>query len=442
MTKYIKNNNVSRLRSEYRYVSQIWKENTESHSGILSIGGDPGTGKTYSSKKYCEVYSDSFYISFKNYEANLVPKVMSKKQPEIFGGCETWHDVFEKLADRAVGIPVTVFFDDIDERNDKDEFMAELRSAMTELLCKKAVVFLIGEMNEKWRDIKSAFNTENMSLHMVRREFSKWPLYDSFRLYALTGGNYALTSQFDDSISFDDNLRLMLVSDSLFCRSVQDRLHSIFRAPETYNTLMYGMSLGKNRISELAAFSGHPKNKCDKYINSLIEYGMVKKEKSESGRTLYVLSNNYLSLWYKTLFNAEPNIDGTYGDKIISEYMECLEHAVKELFMKLVDEWVSKTYNSVSEYHITKNTVAGGLEFDYVIRKRDGYVLIKIFDNTVGRPSFEDWNLIRNAGEKTDSLFFDNDFIIVSFDRFSDKYWGITHEYENVRLMQLKSFRV
>lgn len=68
---------------------------------------------------------------------------------------------------------------------------------------------------------------------------------------------------------------------------MDSKMSKSFRTPESYNILLYAMANGYNRISESAAYSGYPKNKCDKYIKALCEVGLVRKEPERNGHTKY-----------------------------------------------------------------------------------------------------------------------------------------------------------
>lgn len=78
---------------------------------------------------------------------------------------------------------------------------------------------------------------------------------------------------------------------------MKDKMTECFQTPESYNTLLYAMANGYNRTGKLSAFSGYPKNKCDKYIKTLCEFGLVQKEPEKNGHTKYYPANSYIALW-------------------------------------------------------------------------------------------------------------------------------------------------
>ena len=91
----------------------------------------------------------------------------------------------------------------------------------------------------------------------------------------MTEGIPALVSLFRLDVSFDENIKNLFVANSLYLRYAEENLRREFRSPESYNTLLYGMAIGRNRISQLAEFSGYPKNKCDKYLKALDAAGYI-----------------------------------------------------------------------------------------------------------------------------------------------------------------------
>lgn len=203
---------------------------------------------------------------------------------EIFGVCESWNDFFGRLKNYGNKKHPLVFFDNAGERNDKDDFYAALNIFM-ESDSKKTVVLLGGPWEAPpitCRDVEIS----NFSMPQLADVCS---LADetAAKLYCLTGTIPALLSLYNKELPFEDNVRTFLRTDSIFYRLAASWMTECFRTPESYNTLLYAMANGYNRIGEIAKFSGFPKNKCDKYIKALIEHGLVIKAPGENGHTIY-----------------------------------------------------------------------------------------------------------------------------------------------------------
>ena len=158
-------------------------------------------------------------------------------------------------------------------------------------------------------------------------------------------------------------------TDSAFYRLAASWMNESFRTPESYNTLLYAMANGYNRIGEIAEFSGFPKNKCDKYIKALIEHGLVIKVPSENGHTKYLPANTYLTLWYKCLLTAVPNSDGSFGEDVFNQFMRNFtDELMSDYYKNMCYYWLEKNINDNSTTHIdTKNLTCRNIEIDGVI---------------------------------------------------------------------------
>lgn len=146
---------------------------------------------------------------------------------------------------------------------------------------------------------------------------------DALRLAALTNGIPRLLSQYQTDKSYKENLRTFFTPGSPFLRYAPDFLRDEFRSPESYNTLLYGMATGHNRISQLAEFSGYPKNKCDKYLKALAAVGLTeqRQKKDEAGqlRTHYYPTGGYWKVWYRCYFPYQTQFVKPLSDEALQD---------------------------------------------------------------------------------------------------------------------------
>ena len=152
---------------------------------------------------------------------------------------------------------------------------------------------------------------------------------DALRLTALTNGIPSLIAQYKSNLSFEDNLRLFFQPGSVFLRYAEDQLRQAFRSPESYNTLLYAMATGHNRISQIAAFSGYPKNKCDKYIKALDTAGFIEQrtQRDQAGtlRTHYYPKGGYYRTWYELYFPRQNHFDKLLIGEAVSELLNRID---------------------------------------------------------------------------------------------------------------------
>ena len=251
-------------------------------TGVLQLCGCSGMGKTLLARQYCKD-RNGLYFSFCNLDAAFAPRM-------FIPGCNDWESFFSVVP--SIKNRPVIFFDDMDDRNDKDIFFALLP-----MLADFAYVVLIYRGEVELPMESEVLEMKPMDPVILRRKNKKLKPLDALRIIAMTDGIPALVSQFDLSKSFEDNVRNILTEGSYYLRYAADELRREFRSPESYNTLLYGLATGYNRISQLAEFSAFPKNKCDKYLKALDAAGFIetKQKKDTDGqlRTHYYPKGGY-----------------------------------------------------------------------------------------------------------------------------------------------------
>ena len=192
-------------------------------------------------QSYLEAYGGQ-YFSFRNLDAAFAPQI-------FWPGCKLWREFFAEIGETK-NRPV-IFFDDVDDRNDKEEFL----NALPELVGKAYVVLIVRTKME----LPVPFDIMQMNaitMPMLLAESKALEPLDALRTIAITDGIPELMRLFDFQKSFAENLSLLFAHNSVYFRYAESELHRNFRTPETYNILLYGMATGHNRISQLAEFSG------------------------------------------------------------------------------------------------------------------------------------------------------------------------------------------
>ena len=244
---------------------------------VLFFSADSRMGKTYAALSYCAENKDSHYFSFRHISAELALKTFAERYPDVFKDCTTWVEFFEYLQIYGKEKRPTVFFDDVGARNDKTDFYAALKNFIDENSGCDVLVVLIGR---PWEQIDIPCQTISITPYSTQEiaETMSVSDKDSVDIFCLSAGITELLSLYDTNISFSENVKALLHINSPFYRLMKDKMRDYFRTPESYNTLLYAMVNGYNRISELSAFSGYPKNKCDKYVKTLCEFGLVRKK--------------------------------------------------------------------------------------------------------------------------------------------------------------------
>lgn len=404
------------------------------------ISGLPGSGKTYAALRFCAEHKENLYFSFKNLDTNFALRVFCDAHPEIFKDCRSWMDFFDCLGVFGNKKHQLVFFDNAGERNDKDDFYTALNSFLESNSTITAVI-----LGRPWETPPIPFRKVEIGYFSMPQlaDVCSLPDKTAASLYCLTSAIPALLSLYDTELSFEENVRVFLYTDSPFYRLATDWMRESFRTPESYNTLLYAMANGYNRIGEIAKFSGFPKNKCDKYIKTLIEHGLAVKVPGDNGHTKYLPVNTYLTLWYKVLLTAVPNPDGSFGEDIYNRFMQFFNDDLQSDFYKnICYYWLDKNINSnFADYIDTKNTAYRDIQIDSVtfdFACQGNRNIYAYFDTVFGKGLSESiWKEIDADTTKT-APFYKNEYYICTVNRVPDNFWGLSKTYDNVHIVPLK----
>lgn len=415
-------------------------QNISANEKVVFVSGQPGFGKTFAALQFCAEHKGSLYFSFKNLDTAFALQVFCNAHTEIFGGCESWNDFFGRLKKYGNKKHPLVFFDNAGERNDKDDFYAALNNLLES--DSKTTVVLLGR---SWETPPIPCREVEIRCFSMPQLADVCSLADetAAKLYCLTGAIPALLSLYDDELSFEDNVKSFLHTDSPFYRLAASWMNESFCTPESYNILLYAMANGYNRIGEIAKFSGFPKNKCDKYIKALLDHGLVIKEPGENGHTKYLPANTYLSLWYKCLLTAVPNPDGSFGEDVFNRFMQVFnDELMTDFYKDMCDYWLEKNINDNSTTHIDtknlayRNVEIEGVTFDFACRKDRN--VFAYFD------TISDKGLSANLWQKIDAVtsqispFYKNEYYICTVNRVPDSLWKVSKAYDNVHIVSLK----
>lgn len=415
-------------------------QNISADEKAVFASGQPGSGKTFAALQFCIEHKEGLYFSFKKLDAVFALQVFCNAHTEIFGGCESWNDFFGRLKNYGNKKHPFVFFDNAGERNDKDDFYAALNIFLES--DSKTTVVLLGR---PWEAPPIPCREVEIRCFSMPQLADVCSLADetAAKLYCLTGAIPALLSLYNNEMSFKDNVSAFLRTDSPFYRLAESWMNESFRTPESYNTLLYAMANGCNRIGEIAKFSGFPKNKCDKYIKALLDHGLVIKEPGENGHTKYFPANSYLTLWYKVFLTVVPNADGSFGEDVFNLFMQVFnDELMADFYKDMCDYWLGKNINSIStEYIDTKNSSyynvkVDNVTFDFACEKKQA--VYAYYDITPGGKLTQNlWNEIENSTTKK-RPFYENEYVICTVNRVPDSFWTLSKRYDNVHIVSQK----
>ena len=413
-------------------VSNYWMQ--KSSLWVTQLCGKSGMGKTSLAQSYLKAYGGQ-YFPFRNLDATFAPRIFRP-------GCKLWREFFAEIG-KIKNRPV-IFFDDVDDKNDKEEFLNVLPA-----LAGKAYVVLIVRTKMELPFPADIIQMRAITVPMLLAENRTLELLDSLRTIAITDGIPELVQLFDFQKSFAENLPSLFVRDSAYFRYAESELRRNFRTPETYTILLYGMATGHNRISELSEFSGFPQNKCDKYLKALDKAGLLAAEQRKDAaghiRTHYYPKGGYWKTWFRYVFPSQGRYLEMQKGEALRQFADEIDRTiVAEYFKKVCWNWLEKNYHSCycdgllkfddpKQRDVTVNSV----RFDYVQETKDHTIYVKIWGDV--REGFP-----KEAFQKMEAAttlvrpFYDNIYYLFSVGRACN-YVEELRRLDTVAVVDLKS---
>ena len=142
----------------------------------------------------------------------------------------------------------------------------------------------------------------------------------------MTDGLPGLLDMIDHDRTLRENMYRLYSEGSRFLRPAEERIRDAFRTPESYTSLMYAMAIGLHKLTDIAEYSGYAPNKCDKYLRSLINEGLVVTSElnSDDGRTRrgYYLKSSYMSIYIRFCMNRKH---GQTGEELCDEIISFID---------------------------------------------------------------------------------------------------------------------
>lgn len=164
-------------------------------------------------------------------------------------------------------------------------------------------------------------------------------------IYGITGGIPHYINKLNVTDSIDAALLENLFDSSGYLfEEPENLLKQELREPAVYNSIITAIAGGASRANEISTKVGIESAKCAKYINVLLDLGILKREtpitEKEGKKTIYSIGDNFFRFWYRFV---PRNMTAIQTGRITQLY----DKAVKKYFsdyMGLVFEQMCREY--------------------------------------------------------------------------------------------------
>ncbi len=230
------------------------------------------------------------------------------------------------------------------------------------VLCGSAMSFiekeLLAEKNPLYGRATGIYKMTKMGFYDAVKFFPNYSDKDKVLAYSILDGIPHYLRQFSSKLSLAENIkRNILTKGSVLYSEVDFLLHQELRETPIYNSIIEAVALGNTKLNDISQKSlVEDTSKTSVYLKNLIELGIVErefsvdsknKEKANSNRGTYRLTDNFFRFWYAFGFTnfsqlEDGDVDGVYDYVIAPALHEFASYTFEDVCKEFVKEMQKK----------------------------------------------------------------------------------------------------
>ena len=237
------------------------------------------------------------------------------------------------------------------------------------VLCGSAMSFiekeLLAEKNPLYGRATGIYKMEAMGFYDAVQFFPDYSDRDKIIAYSILGGIPHYLRQFDADLPLEENIkRNILTKGCVLYSEVEFLLRQELRETPLYNSIIEAVALGNTKLNDISVKSlVDDTSKTSVYLKNLIELEIIKrefsvddgmKERANTNRGLYRLTDNFFRFWYAFVFTNYSELESGDADGVF-------EYAIKPN----LHEFASFAFEDVCREYVRKMQRTGRLPFRY-----------------------------------------------------------------------------
>lgn len=203
---------------------------------------------------------------------------------------------------------------------------------------------------------------------------------DKMRYYCCLGGVPEYLRLVEEGKSFEENIRSIFLEKGapLFDEPPMIFLDEL-REPEFYNSILFALAKGSQRINEIVAETGESSTKVNKYLLTLLQMQIVSRdipfgeENKSSRKGVYTISSKALAFWFRFVLpnrseiargkaafdNLSAEIDEYISGKLYEQVcMQYMFRKNKQGMLPFLSPIIAGYWSSLKEYSDAKLVAA------------------------------------------------------------------------------------
>ena len=257
------------------------------------------------------------------------------------------------------------------------------------ILCGSSMSFMeyqvLGYESPLYGRRTAQFKIQALTYREMTQFHPELELEDQALLYGITGGIPHYSNKLDVEGDLDEAILDNLFSTSSYLfEEPENLLKQELREPAIYNSVITAVAGGASRMNEISTKVGLESSICGKYINILLELGILRKEtpitEKPGRKTIYMIDDNFFRFWYRFV---PKNMSIISAGRMSTVY----EQAVKKyypdymglIFEKMCQEYLNRyakdlpiMLSSIGQWWGTDSAARKEIQIDIVGTAVDG----------------------------------------------------------------------
>ena len=257
------------------------------------------------------------------------------------------------------------------------------------ILCGSSMSFMeyqvLGYESPLYGRRTAQFKIQALTYREMTQLHPELELEDQALLYGITGGIPHYINKLDVEGDLDEAILDNLFSTSSYLfEEPENLLKQELREPAIYNSVITAVAGGASRMNEISTKVGLESSICGKYINILLELGILRKEtpitEKPGRKTIYMIDDNFFRFWYRFV---PKNMSIISAGRMSTVY----EQAVKKyypdymglIFEKMCQEYLNRyakdlpiMLSSIGQWWGTDSAARKEIQIDIVGTAVDG----------------------------------------------------------------------
>lgn len=362
--------------AELNFLQEKYDEN---RGQLIVLYGRRRVGKTETLKEFCKNKPHVFYSCTQSTDKVQLSKfskqifkedIPAKKYISEFAD---WESALRSVADFPYGDKKKLLIiDEFPYMCKGNKSIPSILQALwdTELkdqnvmlvLCGSAMSFiekeLLAEKNPLYGRATGIYKMTEMGFYDAVKFFPDYSDKDKVLAYSVLGGIPHYLRQFNAQLSLAENIKKnILTKGCVLYSEVEFLLHQELRETPIYNSLIEAIALGNTKLNDISQKSlVEDTSKTSVYLKNLMELGIVArefsvdsktKEKANSNRGTYRLTDNFFRFWYAFGFTnlsqlEDGDVDGVYDFVVEPALHEFASFAFEDVCKEFVKELQKK----------------------------------------------------------------------------------------------------